>query len=208
MKLQYKFDSCGLAPASSGTFWEIWVIPVIMTMHNCTYTTVLIYSDLMTRVFSSVWEMSLLKKIVLSCQCKHININKEVNNKVDYLFQVWDGAVFFSGHSRMFSILVWADSLLIGWKWPPECQCVCSSLSCIDKLIIIYTLNGDLSVLPHLYYSLIVDDTTSAHLVENKTYNHDYNSSPQQPRQYVFCEAYQIGEQTHYTNVNLILVHE
>lgn len=44
---------------------------------------------------------------------------------------------------------------------------------------------------PHLYYSLIVGDTTSAHLVENKTYNHDNNSSP---GNVAFCWAYQIGE--------------
>ena len=80
----------------------------------------------------------------LFCQCSHIK--QEVNNGLGYLPQLWDGAVFFSGCSRLFSILLWADSLLIGWKWPPECLfvCVCvhSSLSCIDKLIIIFTLNG------------------------------------------------------------------
>lgn len=101
-----------------------------------------------------------------------------------YLSRFGDTAVFFSRCSRLFSILLRADSPLIGWKWPPECQRVCSSLSCIDKPIIIFTLNGDLFVFPHLYYSLIVDDTTLAHLVENKTCNHGSNSSHQQPRQY------------------------
>lgn len=135
-----------------------------------------------------------MKKKIPSCQCW--DINREVNNGVGYLLQLWDAAVFFfPGCSRLFPILLWADSSLIGWKWPPECWCMCSSLSCIDKLITIFTLNGDLSVFPHLYYSLRVDDTTSAHL-ENKTHNRDDDISPQQPRQYdILLFAYQIGEQ-------------
>lgn len=153
-----------------------------------------------------VWEIYFMKEKRLFCQCSHIN--KEVNNGVGYLFQFGDGGMFFSGCSRLLSFLLWADSLLIGWKWPPECRCGCSSLSCIDKLIIIYTLNGDLFVLPHLYYSLTVDDTTSAHLVENKTYNHDNNSSPQQPWQYGMLLGLSDWWTTHNTNVNLILLHE
>lgn len=180
--------------------------------HPCYYDCAVYAAELYSYLIQNWWrkqasnckgEIPLMKKKMLPCQCSHIN--KEVNNGVGYLFQFQDGAVFFSGCSRLFSILLWADSLLIGWKWPPECQCVCSSLSCIDKLIIIYTLNGDLFVFPHLYYSLIVDDTTSAHLVENKTYNHD---NKQQPRQYGILLGLSDWGTTHNAKHILLHVHQ
>lgn len=194
---------------SAGFFWDL----LRDLGHACFYLVhaaelyfCLICSNFVTR--ASKWlcmRNALMKKEMLFCQWSHIN--KEVNNGLGYLLQLWDGALFFSGCSRLFSILLRADSLLIAWKWPPECWCVCSSLSCTDKLVIIFTLNGDLSVLPHLYYSLIVDDTTSAHLAENKTYNHD-NNAFSSPGNMVFCQGYQTGEQPIIQNVHLILLHE
>ena len=116
------------------------------------------------------------KKQEPSCQCSYIN--KEGNNGLGYLFQLRDGAVFFSGCTRLFFYSA-RGSFTVNWlkMFSSLSVCVCCSLSCTDKLIIIFTLNRALSVFPHLHYSLLVEDTTSAYLVENKTYNHDNYSS-------------------------------
>lgn len=147
---------------------------------------------------------------MLSCQCSYIN--KELNNERGYLFQLWDSTVFYPGYCRLLAFLLWADSLLIDWKWSPECQreCVraCSSLSYTDKLIIIFTLNRDLSVFSHLYYHLIVGDTTSAHLGENKTHNHGNSHSPRQPMEHSNWLGLSDWWTIRNTNVRTIMLHE
>lgn len=63
-----------------------------------------------------------------------------------------------------------------------------------------------LPVFSHLYYALILEHTTSAHLAENKTYNYGDNGSTYQLRECGILLQTQIGAQA--ITQNPVLLHQ